>query len=175
VDASTLSGGSAPQAVIDTSAGVIVAELFPSSAPKTVANFVNLANSGFFDSLVWHRIVKGFVIQSGDPLTKNGGGNRRLWGTGGSSQMVPLEISSLRNETGTLGMARAQDPNSGSSQFYINLADNAFLNGQYTVFGKVTTGLDVAMAIGNLPVDPSDQPLTPAQATITSVKIRNTL
>lgn len=166
--------GAGPYAVINTSAGEIVAELFPASAPKTVANFVDLANAGFFNGLVWHRIVKGFVIQSGDPQTKSGGGNRRLWGTGSSSQTVPLEISSLRNDTGYLGMARSRDPNSGSSQFYINLADNAFLNGQYTVFGKVITGLDAAQAIGKLPVDASSQPVTPAQAVVTSITIRST-
>jgi len=175
MDATTLTSSSGPYAVITTSAGTIVAELFPASAPKTVANFVSLANAGFFNGLVWHRIVKGFVIQTGDPLSKNGGGNRRLWGTGGSDQTVPLEISSLKNDAGTLGMARAQDPNSGSSQFFINLADNAFLNGSYTVFGKVVTGMDAAKAIGNLPVDPSDQPLAAAQATVTSITIRDTL
>ena len=168
------SGSPGPYAVIDTTAGVIVAELFPASAPKTVANFVNLANAGFFNGLVWHRIVRGFVVQTGDPLTKNGGGDRGLWGTGGSSQRVPLEISSLRNDTGTLGMARSRDPNSGSSQFYISLADNAFLNGQYTVFGKVITGLEVAKKMGDLPVNSSEQPLAPTQAMVTSVTIRNT-
>ena len=174
MDTTHPSGGSGTYAVITSSAGEIVAELLPGSAPKTVANFVKLANDGFFNNLVWHRIVKGFVIQTGDPLTKNGDGNRRLWGTGGSNQTVPLEISSLRNDTGTLGMARAQDPNSGSSHFYINLADNSFLNGNYTVFGKVISGLDVAKAIGNLPVDPSDQPLSPTQAMVASVTIRGT-
>jgi len=168
------SGSSGPYAAIDTSAGMIVAELFPLSAPKTVANFVNLANAGFFNGLVWHRIVKGFVIQTGDPLTKDGGGDRRRWGTGGSNQTVPLEISRLRNDQGALGMARSQDPNSGSSQFYINLTDNDFLNGQYTVFGKVISGLDVAKKIGDLPVGPSQQPLTLAQAVVTGITIRNT-
>jgi len=168
------SGSPGLYASIDTPAGVIVAELFPASAPKTVANFVTLANAGFFNGLVWHRIVRGFVIQTGDPLTKNGGGDRGRWGTGGSDQRVPLEISSLRNDTGTLGMARSQDPNSGSSQFYINLADNTFLNGQYTVFGKVISGLDAAKKIGDLPRDPFDQPLAPSQAIVTSITIRNT-
>jgi cyclophilin family peptidyl-prolyl cis-trans isomerase len=171
---SSSSGGSGPYAIITTSAGFIVAELFPSSAPKTVANFVSLANAGFFDGLVWHRIVKGFVIQTGDPLTKNGSGERRRWGTGGSSQTVPLEIGSLQHTAGTLGMARSQDPNSGSSQFYINVADNGFLNGQYTVFGKVTTGLDVAKAISNLPVDRSEQPLDVTKATVTRITIQKT-
>jgi len=174
MDTNNTSGDSRTYALITTSVGEIVAELFPGSAPKTVANFVSLANAGFFNGLVWHRIVRGFVIQTGDPNTKNGGGNRRIWGTGGSSQTVPLEISSLRNDAGTLGMARSRDPNSGSSQFYINLADNAFLNGQYTVFGKVITGLNVVQAIGSLPVDPSGQPLAPAQASVTSLAIRNT-
>lgn len=173
MDTSHPSGGPGPYAVIETSAGVIVAELFPEKAPKTVANFVSLANAGFFNGLVWHRIVRSFVIQTGDPLTKDAGGNRRQWGTGGSSQRVPLEISNLRNEAGTLGMARSQDPNSGSSQFYINLADNAFLNDQYTVFGKVTAGQEVADAVGRLPVDPMDQPIAPAQAMVKSVTIRN--
>jgi dolichyl-diphosphooligosaccharide---protein glycosyltransferase len=163
-----------PYAVIDTSSGQIVAELYPKSAPKTVANFVNLANAGFFNGLVWHRIVKGFVIQTGDPLTKNGGGDHSRWGTGGSEQTVPLEVSSLRNDTGTLGMARSQNPNSGSSQFYINLADNAFLNGQYTVFGKVISGQDAANKIGALPVDSMDQPIAHSNATVTSITIRNT-
>lgn len=171
---SSHSGGSGPYAVITTSAGEIVAELFPASAPKTVANFVKLANAGFFDGLVWHRIVKGFVIQTGDPGTKNGGGNRRVWGTGGSEETVPLEVGSLRNDTGTLGMARSQDPNSGSSQFYINLADNAFLNGQYAVFGKVIFGLEVAEAIGSLRVDPSEQPLDLEQALVRNITIRET-
>lgn len=167
-------GGSGPYAEISTSAGTIVAELFPTSAPKTVANFVNLANAGFFDGLVWHRIVRGFVIQTGDPLTKNGGGDRGLWGTGGSDQTVPLEVSSLRHDTGTLGVARSQDPNSGSSQFFINLANNDFLNGKYTVFGRVTSGLETAQRMGNLAVSISEQPTMISQALVRSITIRNT-
>lgn len=160
--------------MIETSAGVIVAELFPSSAPRTVANFVSLANAGFFTGLVWHRIVRGFVIQTGDPLSKDGGGDRNRWGTGGSGQTIPLEVrAGLRNDAGCLGMARSQDPNSASSQFYINLADNEFLNGQYAVFGKVVSGLEVAMALGSLPVDPADRPAVPAQAMVRSITIRN--
>ena len=139
-----------------------------------MANFVNLARAGFFNGLVWHRIVRGFVIQTGDPLTKNGGGDRRRWGTGGSSQTVPLEISGLKNGKGTLGMARSQDPNSGSSQFYINLADNDFLNGQYTVFGRVVSGLEAAQKINNTAVDHSEQPLVAEQALVTSIAMRDT-
>ncbi len=175
MEMSVPSGASGPYAVISTSAGVMTAELFPASAPKTVANFVSLANAGFFNGLVWHRIVNGFVIQTGDSLTRFGGGNRRMWGTGGSDKTVPLEISTRRNDTGTLGMARSQDPNSGSSQFYVNLADNAFLNGQYTVFGKLVNGLDVAQKIAALQVDRDGQPLVPSQAVVTRITIQNTL
>lgn len=174
METSAPSGRAGPYAVISTSAGVMTAELFPASAPKTVANFVNLANTGFFNGLVWHRIVNGFVIQTGDPLTKFGGGNQSMWGTGGSEKTVPLEISGLRNDTGALGMARSQDPNSGSSQFYVNLADNSFLNGQYTVFGKVTAGLDVAQKIAALSVDRDGRPLVPSQAVVTRITIQDT-
>lgn len=158
---------------INTSKGLFEVELFPSCAPKTVANFVNLAKSGFYNNLVWHRIVdtpSPFVIQTGDPLTRNGGGNRSLWGTGGSSQTVPLEVSSsLHNDVGYLGMARGTDPNSGSSQFYINLSNNTSLDGSYTVFGKVINGMNVVDEIASTPVYTSgpylDQPITPVYVT----------
>jgi cyclophilin family peptidyl-prolyl cis-trans isomerase len=155
-----------------TSDGTIDVELYPAQAPKTVANFVSLAQSGFYNNLTWHRVVKGFVIQTGDPTSKNAGGNNNTWGQHGSSQTVPLEIdSSLRNLAGYLGMARSSDPNSGSSQFYINLADNPSLDGNYTVFGKVTVGMSVALTIGNVPVYPqSSQPINPVF--LTNVTIR---
>ena len=162
-------------AKINTSLGCIEVQLFPSAAPKTVANFVNLSQTGFYNNLVWHRIVVGFVIQTGDPNTKNGGGNRSLWGTGGSDKTVPLEINStLHNDYGYLGMARSADPNSGSSQFYINVnqTGNRALNGQYTVFGKVINGMSVAIAISKVPVNPTDQPITPVL--VTSITIQDT-
>jgi cyclophilin family peptidyl-prolyl cis-trans isomerase len=159
-------------ATLVTSAGTIVVELYQVQAPKTVTNFVNLAGSGFYNNLTWHRIVSGFVIQTGDPNTRNGGGDRSTWGTGGSSQTVPLEIvSSLHNNAGYLGMARSTDLNSGSSQFYINLADNHSLDGSYTVFGKVISGMNGALALGNTPVNSQSQPITPVflvSVTITS-------
>src|SRR2546428_13230978 len=118
-------------AKINTSLGCIEVQLYPSAAPKTVANFVNLSRTGFYNNLVWHRIVAGFVISTGDPQTRNGGGETALWGEGGSGKTVPLEINStLHNDYGYLGMARSTDPNSGSSQFYINLANNTSLNSQ---------------------------------------------
>jgi cyclophilin family peptidyl-prolyl cis-trans isomerase len=160
-------------AKLNTSLGTIEVELYANATPKTVTNFVNLANSGFYNNLVWHRIVKGFVIQTGDPNSRNGL-NNATWGQGGSPTTIPLEIdSSLHNQAGYLGMARSSDPNSGSSQFYINLADNPSLDGSYTVFGKVISGMDTAYAIGNVPVYPSsNQPINPVF--LTGVTISNT-
>lgn len=163
-------------ATLDTTNGTIVVELYRAQAPKTVSNFVNLAQSAFYSNLVWHRIVKGFVIQTGDPNTKNGGGDRSTWGTVGSSQTVPLEIDpTLHNNVGYLGMARSTDPNSGSSQFYINLANNNSLDGQYTVFGKVINsgGMAAAYALANAPVNSQSQPITPVF--LISVTISGTL
>jgi cyclophilin family peptidyl-prolyl cis-trans isomerase len=155
-------------ATMTTSNGTIVVELYRAQAPKTVTNFVNLANRGFYSNLVWHRIVQGFVIQTGDPTTQNGGGTRNTWGQGGSGQTVPLEIdNSLHNNLGYLGMARSSDVNSGSSQFYINLANNNSLDGKYTVFGRVVTGMDVANTIAKTQVYTDqnsplyDQPINP--------------
>jgi cyclophilin family peptidyl-prolyl cis-trans isomerase len=160
------------KAEIETSLGTIEAELFETETPKTVRNFAELARSHFFDNLVFHRIVRGFVIQSGDPNTRNGSGNRSKWGMGGSEKTVPLEIvSSLHNNAGSLGMARSQNPNSGSSQFYINLRNNNSLDGSYTVFGKITRGMEVAEAIANLPVDHNDAPRSPNEVLIKTVSI----
>jgi cyclophilin family peptidyl-prolyl cis-trans isomerase len=158
---------------IGTSFGYFDVELFPSCAPRTVANFVNLAGSGFYNNLVWHRIVDNtkppFVIQTGDPNTRNGvNTTRSTWGQGGSNHTVPLEIcSSFHNYAGYLGVARAADPNSGSSQWYVNLSNgtnNLGLDGNYTVFGKVISGMSVVCAIAKVPVYTSanvDQPINP--------------
>ncbi len=153
---------------LDTSSGTIVVELYRAQTPQTVANFVNLAGRGFYNYLVWHRISHNPpVIQTGDPYTQYGNTSRSTWGTGGSSPTVPLEIdSSLHNDLGYLGMARGRDVNSGSSQFYINMANNNSLDGNYTVFGKVIGPMTAANAIWSTPVYPStspyqDQPINP--------------
>ena len=123
-------------AVIETDKGIIKAELYTQDAPITAKNFIELANSGFYDGLAFHRYEPGFVIQCGDP---NGDG------TGGSLKKIPLEISKkLTHVKGALAMARTNDPNSASSQFYIALEDIHFLDGNYAVFGKVIEGMDVA-------------------------------
>ena len=162
---------------IGTSFGYFYVELFPACAPKTVANFVNLADSGFYNNLVWHRIVdtpSPFVIQTGDPYTRNGvNSTRSSWGQGGSNQTVPLETCSwLHNYSGYLGMARQGNQtyglNTGTSQFYVILANNtnteAALDGYYTVFGKVISGMSVVCSIAKVPVYTSvnaQQPINP--------------
>lgn len=163
-------------AVINTSQGVIEVELFQGLTPKTVSNFVSLAQSGFYDNLVWHRIVKGFVIQTGDPNTRNAGGNQSTWGTGGSNTSVPLEtVSSLHNDVGYLAMAHTSTSTSATSQFYINVnpLNNTSLDGQYTVFGKVISGMNAVDALANLPVNSQDVPLNPQQAMMISVTIKS--
>ena len=114
--------------------GEIVIEFYPADAPKTVDNFVKLAKKGFYDGLTFHRREKGFVIQGGDPK-----GN----GTGGPGYTIPAEFNKQKHVRGAVAMARTQDPNSAGSQFYICLAPANFLDGQYTVFGIVTKGMDV--------------------------------
>ena len=165
----------------------MVVQLFPDAAPKTVASFISLAQSGFYNNLVWHRIVAGFVIQTGDPTSKNGAGNPATWGSMGSTQTVPLEASAATvakgyvHDVGYLGIARSSSPDSGSSQFFINLTNNSSLNGSYTVFGKVVSGLSVATAIGDLPVaDTCRQtgglacpPANPKDAEILSITIQD--
>jgi peptidyl-prolyl cis-trans isomerase B (cyclophilin B) len=147
-------------AAIGTSLGSFDVELFPSCAPKTVSNFVNLANSGFYTNLVWHRIEPPFVIQTGDPNTRNGVNSTRAnWGKGGSNQTVPLETCSwLHNYAGYLGMARQGTQttllDSGTSQFYVVLTNSTNyttnLDGYYTVFGKVITGMSVVCSISHV-------------------------
>jgi cyclophilin family peptidyl-prolyl cis-trans isomerase len=148
-------------ATLHTSMGDITIEFFPTEAPKTVANFIKLAQSGYYDSTKFHRVIKGFMDQGGDPLTKDDS-KAAAWGTGGPGYTIPDEISpSLTNVAGTMAMANTGQPNTGGSQFFINAVDNPSLNGGYTVFGKVTAGMDVVTAINNTPTDSSDRPLTP--------------
>ena len=143
-------------ASIDTSFGVIEIQLYADQAPITVDNFVNLARSGFYDGTLFHRVIPGFVIQGGDPNTKTV--DRSLWGTGGSGRTIPLETNPLQNVRGMVAMARSQDPNSASSQFYILVGDAHFLDGKYAVFGKVIAGVDVVDKIANVPRDDRDIP-----------------
>jgi len=153
---------------IQTKFGDIAIEFFPDAAPKTVENFKKLASSGFYDGLVFHRIVPGFVIQGGDPNTKSVS-NKGRWGTGGPGWTVKAEFNKNKHSRGALSMARSQDPNSAGSQFFIVLKDANFLDGQYTVFGKVTSGMDVVDKIAALKTDSADAPADPEQARMVKV------
>jgi len=131
--------------------GEIVIELFPEDAPRTVENFVKLARSGFYNGVSFHRVEPGFVAQAGDPQTKTlPPGDRRL-GTGGPGYTIKAEFNKRPHVRGTVAMARTQDPDSAGSQFYITFKPAPFLDGQYTVFGQVTKGMDVVdgIAVGD--------------------------
>lgn len=147
--------------VIDTNFGKIVIEFFPEDAPKTVENFVKLAKSSFYDGTLFHRVIPGFMIQGGDPNTKSS--NRRTWGTGGPGYTIKAEFNSRSHERGIVSMARAQDPDSAGSQFFIVVKDSKFLDRQYTVFGRVVEGMEVADKIVNLKRDGNDAPLQDAR------------
>lgn len=148
------------KATFNTNKGKIEIELWEKKAPTTVANFAKLAKEGFYDGVKFHRVIKGFMIQGGDPLTKNDAMSAR-WGTGGPGYTFADEIhSENRNDVGTISMANA-GPDTNGSQFFINLNDNAFLDEKHTVFGHVVAGIDVARAIENVPVNGSDRPLSP--------------
>jgi len=159
-------------AVIDTKFGEIKFKLLDNVAPKTTENFISLANSGFYDKTVFHRIVPGFVIQGGDPNTIKG--DRSTWGIGNAGLTIPPEFnSSLSFTKYTVGMARSQDVNSGSSQFFITLDATPNLNGQYTLFGEVISGQDVVDKIASLQTDPqSNQPVDADAARIDNISIQ---
>ncbi len=148
------------QATLHTSKGDIVIEFLESDAPNTVANFVKLAQSGFYDGTKFHRVIADFMIQGGDPLTKDDA-EMNFWGTGGPGYKFADEIhANNQNAIGTISMANA-GPNTNGSQFFINTKDNNFLDPKHTVFGKVTSGMEVVTAIETTPVGPSDRPLEP--------------
>ncbi|MDG6985982.1 MAG: peptidylprolyl isomerase [Nitrososphaerota archaeon] len=144
-------------AQFNTTDGSFEVELYPACAPQTVSNFVSLANSGFYNGLVWHRIIKGFVIQTGDNGTRGGlNSTRATWGTGGTAATIPLELCGwLHNYEGYVAVAHTSSSTNGGSQFYINLSNstaNLNLDGSYTVFGKVISGWSVVQALANSPV-----------------------
>ena len=142
---------------IETNFGKISFKLLPELSPETVRNFEKLAKSGFYDGILFHRVIPGFMIQGGDPNTKTD--NKGSWGMGGPGYNIKAEFSSRSHLRGIVSMARSQDPNSAGSQFYIVTADSTFLDKQYTVFGEVTEGMDVVDKIVNLNKDGNDCPL----------------
>ena len=142
---------------IETNHGKISFELLPDLAPETVRNFEKLTKDGFYDGTLFHRVIPGFMIQGGDPNTKTD--NKGSWGMGGPGYNVKAEFSSRSHLRGIVSMARAQDPDSAGSQFLIVTSDSAFLDRQYTVFGQVKEGMDVADKIVNMDRDGNDCPL----------------
>jgi dolichyl-diphosphooligosaccharide--protein glycosyltransferase len=167
-------------AEVTTKQGTFKIEFFTKAAPGHVKNFIDLANKGFYDGIVFHRIAPGFVIQGGDPQTRNATSDRSLWGTGGPGYTIPAEFNDIPHNRGIVSMARTSDPNSAGSQFFVVLQDSdqirAALDSQYTVFGRVIEGMDVVDKIAALPViggsgDDREQPANPDDARILSVKI----
>ncbi len=157
-------------AVLETAQGPITIEFFPQVAPNHVSNFEKLAESGFYNGTIFHRIVKGFVIQGGDPNTKNST-DKAAWGTGDPGYRIDSEFSNIPHERGIVSMARSSDPNSAGSQFFIVLNDSKFLDNQYTVFGRVVNGMDAVDKIAALATVQNDQPQDPDSAKINSIKI----
>ncbi len=147
--------------IIETNLGTIVFKLLPELAPETVRSFEKLAKDGFYDGTLFHRVIPGFMIQGGDPNTKSR--NKSTWGTGGPGYTIKAEFSSRSHHRGIVSMARAQDPNSAGSQFFIVTTDSTFLDRQYTVFGEVIEGMDIADKIVKLQRDSNDCPLQEAK------------
>ena len=149
------------RAVINTNLGIIQFELLPDIAPETVRNFIKLVKSEFYDGTLFHRVIPKFMIQGGDPNTKES--DKSVWGTGGPGYNIKAEFNSRSHLRGIVSMARSSDPDSAGSQFFIVSSDSTFLDRQYTVFGQVTDGIDVVDKIVNLPRDDNDCPLQEAK------------
>ncbi len=148
-------------AIIETNHGKIEFTLLPDIAPETTRNFAKLAKSGFYDGTLFHRVIPGFMIQGGDPNTKEP--DKTKWGTGGPGYTIKAEFNSKSHRRGIVSMARSMDPDSAGSQFFVVTTDSTFLDGQYTVFGEVTSGMDTADKIVNLPRNNNDCPLEDAK------------
>jgi peptidyl-prolyl cis-trans isomerase B (cyclophilin B) len=169
-------------AVISTKYGDMIVEFYPDVAPMHVESFAALATEKYFDGTTFHRVIPDFVIQGGDPNSKLE--NRSLHGTGGragkffgigdendsSTWLIPQEFNSIAHEKGVLSMARTNDPNSASSQFFVCHGDPSFLDNNYTVFGKVIQGLEVIDSIANVEKDMNDNPLEKIEMTVKMMK-----
>jgi peptidyl-prolyl cis-trans isomerase B (cyclophilin B) len=145
------------RAIIETKFGNIEIKFFPDVAPNHVNSFIELAKKGFYDGTTFHRVIPGFMIQGGDPNSKDA--DRSRHGMGGPGYTIKAEFNQKPHKRGTLSMARAADPNSAGSQFFICVADAPFLDRQYTVFGEVVSGMEAADKIVSQPRDNSDNPL----------------
>ena len=152
------------KAILSTRHGDITIEFLPEVAPKHVTNFVELAQKGFYDKTLFHRCIPDFMVQGGDPNSKNP--DKRLHGTGGSGKNVKAEFSKTPHLRGVVSAARSANPDSASSQFFIVVADSSHLDNQYTAFGKVISGLEVVDKIVAEETDHRDNPLEPVEMTV---------
>ena len=159
--------------VLETNLGNITIDFFPNDAPNHVDNFIGLAESGFYDGVIFHRIIPGFMIQGGDPNTISG--DPSTWGTGGPSTSVDAEFNTIKHNRGIVSMARSADPNSGGSQFFIVHGDSNFLDEQYTVFGRIVTeeSFETLDKIAGVEIEPIDRPVDPEQVKIIKATIVN--
>ena len=151
---SAVAAAANPVVELKTSMGAITLELYPDKAPKTVENFLQYVKEGYYKGTIFHRVIPGFMIQAG-------GFTSGLVEKKTHDPIVNEASNGLKNDAGTIAMARRGDPNSATAQFFINAVDNPFLDGSYNVFAKVVAGMDVVTAINNTPTDSSDRPLTP--------------
>ena len=154
--------------IIETKFGNIEIHLFPELAPRHVENFLKLAESGFYDGTIFHRVIPGFMIQGGDPNTK--GPDKSKYGQGGPGYKVKAEFNDKPHLRGILSMARSRDPDSAGSQFFIVVKDSTFLDKQYTVFGEVVKGMNVADTIVSQKRDRRDNPLERIEMKVKVVK-----
>jgi peptidyl-prolyl cis-trans isomerase B (cyclophilin B) len=145
------------KAIIETKFGNMTVKFFPDVAPGHVKNFLDLAKKGVYDNTVFHRVIPGFMIQGGDPTSKDAT-RRSAFGTGGPGYTIKAEFSNKPHKRGILSMARAASPDSAGSQFFIVVKDSNFLDGQYTVFGELESGIEVADKIVSQPKDRNDNP-----------------
>jgi len=148
----------AARAIIETNKGEIEIELLEDKAPGHVKNFRDLARKGFYDGTTFHRVIPGFMIQGGDPNTRDASAPRGQHGTGGPGYNIDAEFNDTSHKRGIVSMARAADPNSAGSQFFIVVSDSTFLDKQYSAFGRVVRGMEVADAIVSAPRDSKDNP-----------------
>lgn len=156
------------KAVIETTHGKIVLNLLPDIAPETVRNFIKLAKSGFYDGTLFHRVIPGFMIQGGDPNSKKP--DKSKWGIGGPGYTIKAEFNPRSHLRGIVSMARAMDPDSAGSQFFIVTTDSTFLDRQYTVFGEAIEGMETADKIVNLKKDKNDCPFEEAKMVRISIE-----
>ena len=158
-----------PRAVIKTKFGEMEIKFFPAKAPKHVENFIKLAKEGKYNGTIFHRVIPGFMIQGGDPNTKDPN-KKELYGMGGPGYSVKAEFNDIPHKRGIVSMARSQDPDSAGSQFFIVVEDSRFLDNKYTAFGEVVKGMGVADKIVNQPRDARDNPVERIEMTVTAME-----